>query len=69
MPGDLSDVPVIPGGLRIGIRCRVVVTVESIRAAGGNDLLGLRADVIDAADAPVLSAYTTLVARGTAEAS
>lgn len=48
---------------------RVVVTVESIRAAGGNDLLGLRADVIDAADQPVLSAYTILVARGTGEAS
>ena len=49
-----------------GDQLRVVVTVESIRAVGGNDLLGLRADVIDAEDRPVLSALSTLVARGTA---
>jgi acyl dehydratase len=46
---------------------RVVVTVESIKTVGGNDLVGLRADVLDSADRPVLSALSTLVARGSAE--
>src|SRR3954466_12067437 len=40
----------------------VVVTVESIRAVAGNDLLTTRADVRTEAGEPVLTAYATLVA-------
>jgi acyl dehydratase len=44
----------------------VVVHVDSIRAAGGNDILGIRAEVATTDGEPVLTAVTTLVARGTA---
>ena len=42
------------------------VTVESIRAVGGNDMLTSRTDVTDAAGEHVFSAWALLVARGTA---
>ena len=45
---------------------RAVVTVEAVRAAAGNDILTTRADVQDESGAHVCSAYSTLVARGTA---
>ncbi len=48
-----------------GDELAVTVTVESIRSAAGNDLVGLRADVTDAAGSAVLSAHSVLVARGT----
>ena len=48
-----------------GDEVTVVVTVDSIRSAGGNDILGIRAEVATVAGDPVLTALTTLVARGT----
>jgi acyl dehydratase len=52
--------------VRAGDRLTVVVTVENIRSAGGNDILSTRGDVTTVAGEPVLTAYSTLVARGTA---
>ena len=52
--------------VRAGDRLTVTVTVESIRSAAGNDLLTTRADVSTVDGEPVLTAYSTLVARGTA---
>lgn len=46
-----------------GDRLRVVVTVEGIRSAAGNDLLTTRADATEDGE-PVVTAYSTLVARG-----
>ena len=44
----------------------VVVAVESIRVAAGNDIVTSRADVSTPEGELVLTAYSTLVARGTA---
>lgn len=52
--------------LLAGDEVTVVVCVDSIRAAGGNDILGIRAEVATVAGEPVVTALTTLVARGTA---
>ena len=49
-----------------GDEVSVVVHVDSIRAAGGNDILGIRAEVSTVDGEPVVTAITTLVARGTA---
>jgi acyl dehydratase len=49
-----------------GDEVSVTVHVDSIRAAGGNDILGIRAEVSTTAGESVLTAITTLVARGTA---
>lgn len=45
---------------------QVVVTVESIRAAGGNDIVGTRGEVRTVDGEPVVTAHSTIVARGTA---
>ncbi len=45
---------------------QVVVTVDAIRAAAGNDMVTSRADVRTVDGENVLTAYSTLVARGTA---
>jgi acyl dehydratase len=52
--------------IQAGDRLQVVVTVENIRSAAGNDIVTTRGDVITADGAPVCTAYSTLVARGTA---
>ena len=52
--------------VRAGDRLTVVVSVETIRSAGGNDILTTRGDVATVDGEPVLTAYSTLVARGTA---
>jgi acyl dehydratase len=52
-----------------GDRLTVVVTVENIRAGGGNDIITTRGDVSTTDGEHVLSAYGTLVARGTAGGS
>jgi len=52
--------------VRAGDRLTVTVSVESIRSAGGNDLLTTRGDVATVDGEQVLTAYSTLVARGTA---
>lgn len=45
---------------------QVVVTVEDIRIAAGNDIVSTRADVRTVDGEDVLHAYSTIVARGTA---
>ena len=52
--------------VRAGDRLTVTVSVESIRSAAGNDLLTTRGDIATVDGEPVLTAYSTLVARGTA---
>jgi acyl dehydratase len=45
---------------------QVVATVESIRTAAGNDLLTTRGDVTTPGGEHVVTAYSTIVSRGTA---
>jgi acyl dehydratase len=52
--------------VRAGDVLQVVVTVEDIRAAAGNDIVTTRADVSTVEGEPVLTARSTIVARGTA---
>jgi acyl dehydratase len=52
--------------IRAGDRLTATVTVESIRSAAGNDMLTTRGDVTTVDGEPVFTAYSTLVARGTA---
>jgi acyl dehydratase len=44
----------------------VVVTVEDVRTAAGNDIVTTRADVRTVDGEPVVTAHSTIVARGTA---
>jgi acyl dehydratase len=55
------DRPIVAGD-----RLQSTVTVESIRIAAGNDLLTTRVDVTAEDGEHVLTAFATLVARGTA---
>ena len=57
---------VIARPIRAGDRLTVTVTVENIRAAAGNDMITTRGDVTTVDGEPVFTAYSTLVARGTA---
>jgi acyl dehydratase len=50
--------------VRAGDVLQVVVTVENVRAAGGNDIVSTRSDVQTVDGEHVLSAYSTIVARG-----
>jgi len=52
--------------VRAGDRLTAVVTVENIRSAAGNDMITTRADVSTVEGERVFTAYSTLVARGTA---
>jgi acyl dehydratase len=52
--------------IRAGDVLQVVVTVEDIRVAAGNDIVTTRADVTTVEGEDVLRAYSTIVARGTA---
>jgi acyl dehydratase len=52
--------------VRAGDRLQVTVCVENIRQAAGNDLLTTRGDVTTVEGEHVVTAYSTLVARGTA---
>jgi acyl dehydratase len=45
---------------------QVVVTVEDIRVAAGNDIVTNRADLVTVDGEPVATAYSVIVARGTA---
>jgi acyl dehydratase len=49
-----------------GDRLQVVVTIENVRTAAGNDILSTRGDVTTVDGEPVLRAFSTIVARGTA---
>jgi acyl dehydratase len=52
--------------VRAGDVLQVVVTVEGVRVAAGNDLVTTRADVHTTAGEHVVTAYATIVARGPA---
>jgi acyl dehydratase len=52
--------------VRAGDMLQVVVTIEDIRAAAGNDIVTTRADVSTTEGEAVVTAYSTIVARGTA---
>jgi acyl dehydratase len=52
--------------IRAGDELQVVVTVANIRVAAGNDMVTTRADVSTVDGEEVLTAYSTIVARGTA---
>ncbi len=52
--------------MRAGDLLQVVVSVEDVRAAGGNDIVTTKADVSTVEGELVCTAYSTLVARGTA---
>jgi acyl dehydratase len=52
--------------IRAGDVLRVTSKVEAIRAAAGNDLLTTRGDVTTVDGEHVVTAYSTIVARGTA---
>jgi len=53
--------PIVAGDL-----LQVVVTVEDIRIAAGNELVTNRAEVMTVAGEQVCTAYSVIVARGTA---
>jgi acyl dehydratase len=50
--------------IRAGDVLTVIVTVESIRAAAGNDIVSTRGEVSTVDGEPVLAAFSTLVIRG-----
>jgi acyl dehydratase len=52
--------------VRAGDQLQVVASVEAIRAAAGNDLLTTRGEVTTVDGEHVVTAYSTIVARGTA---
>jgi acyl dehydratase len=52
--------------VRAGDVLQVVITIEDVRAAAGNDIVTTRADVSTPDGEQVLTAYSTIVARGTA---
>jgi acyl dehydratase len=51
--------------VRPGDRLVATVTVESIRSAAGNDIVTTRTDISTTDGDPVVTAHSTLVARGT----
>ena len=55
--------------IRAGDVLRVRTTVESIRAVAGNDLLTTKGEVLTADDELVVTALSTIVARGTARSA
>jgi acyl dehydratase len=52
--------------IRAGDVLQVVVTIQDVRVAAGNDIVTTRADVRTASGEDVLHAFSTIVARGTA---
>jgi acyl dehydratase len=50
--------------VRAGDVLQVIVTVDDIRTAAGNDIVTTRADVSTVAGEPVVTATSTIVARG-----
>jgi acyl dehydratase len=50
--------------IRAGDVLTVIVTVENIRSAAGNEIISTRGDVSTIEGDPVASAYSTLVVRG-----
>ncbi|MDQ4040049.1 MAG: MaoC family dehydratase N-terminal domain-containing protein [Actinomycetota bacterium] len=60
---------VVARSVRAGDRLTGVLTVENIQAAAGNDLISTRVDISTETGEPVVTAYATLVVRGTSDAS
>ena len=60
--GEQKFVPVRP--ITVGDRLQVVVTIEAIRSAAGNDLVSTRADVLTEAGELVGVAHGLMVVRG-----
>lgn len=56
------DRPIVAGD-----ELRVQAVIEGIRAVAGNDMLTLRAEVVDAQGERVVTAHSVIVARGTAQ--
>jgi acyl dehydratase len=56
------DRPIVAGD-----ELRVQAVIEGIRAVAGNDMLTLRAEVVDARGDRVVTAHSVIVARGTAQ--
>ena len=54
--------------VRAGDVLQVVVTIDGVRAAAGNDMVITRAELTTVEGELVSTAYATIVARGTAEA-
>jgi acyl dehydratase len=54
--------------IRAGDRLVVVVTVENVRSAAGNDILTTKGEIATVEGEHVATAYSTLVARGVARA-
>ncbi|MER6915493.1 MaoC family dehydratase N-terminal domain-containing protein [Streptomyces sp. NPDC000594] len=54
--------------VRAGDRLSVVSTIESIKHLAGNDVVEIRGEVHDETGAPVVTAWTKLVARAAEEA-
>jgi acyl dehydratase len=52
--------------VRAGDILQVIVTIDDIRVAAGNDIVNTRADVTTVEGEPVLTAHSTIVSRGTA---
>jgi acyl dehydratase len=50
--------------VRAGDRLRVWVSIDSLRSAGGNDMIGTKADVATVEGEHVLTAYSLIVVRG-----
>ncbi|KWX02740.1 MaoC family dehydratase [Carbonactinospora thermoautotrophica] len=53
--------------VRAGDRLVVELHIDNIRSAAGNDIMSIRAEVSTEDGEHVVTAYSTLVARGTAE--
>lgn len=53
--------------VRAGDRLTAVVTVDNIRSAAGNEILSTRGEISTVDGEHVVTAYSTLVARGTAK--
>jgi acyl dehydratase len=55
--------------IRAGDVLRVRTTVEAVRAVAGNDLLTTKGEILTADDELVVTALSTIVARGTARSA
>ena len=60
---------VVTRPIRAGDQLTGVLTVDNIQAAAGNDLISTRVDVTTGDGEPVVTAYSTLVSRGTSDES
>lgn len=56
---------VVTRPVRAGDRLTGILTVDNIQSAAGNDLISTRVEVSTEDGEPVVTAYATLVARGT----